>query len=483
MVCTSAKDIYGIFRVNLINRAAQALSTPLRHCRLTDSRLPSHFLLSFGITKHPITGVQWHSPRIAVDPLLMSKEDEAPAESSLEHENADETPEVQPTVDVSPPNEKPSEDVSLVNQSAEIKNLDESPQNEPSEKLPSDSLTVKDTELKAKVSSPMPGTRKAASSYFICSQPAMKVLSGFSQRSWMNAIPHTWKSDSGIRADKLVWRKDMDGFVLELLRKKTFALLKMLASSRTGYITSCAGYNSVGAHNQVAAALWLGASTPANITGSQELLASSGACTSQEEVAGDLLSPGAAAPLQETTSAGHNSTPQAEIASSEGLDPPSYAMIKYKSHYIPFYNLPMLLGSEYISRLRAYIPFAQGTMALIKNKQRTVKAQMELWKLMGYMAQTEILEALESKVQSGDRKEGRKGEDGKGNSGKEKIGKGEGETGESEKAKDEKDAGREAKERISKTLTKTKTETVKKKPKEEKASPSKEKRSEKRSEK
>ena len=375
---------------------AHALITPIRRCQLTEARLPSYFLLGFGVTKHPTTGAQWHLPRIAVDPLLTPQRNEALPEISLQHENADAPTEIEPTVDGSQ-NVKAPENDAIITKPTEIKNLDDLPPKEPSGKLPLNSSTVKRTvpqELKLKLRSPVPDTRTGSSSYFICSQPALKLLSDLNPKTRMRVIPAAWKSDSWIKANKLVWRKDMDEFVLELQRKKTLALLKLLASSRGGYVVSCAGYKSVDAHRQVAAVLWLGASEPAKTPRSRKPTTDSATSIVPQELKGNLSSPGTAPLLREGMSADHNPTLQADAAASEESEPPFYAMVKHKSHFIPIYNLPVLLGFEHLAHLRATGPCLRGTIAVIKKKQRTVRAQMELWKLMGYMAQTETLGGL-----------------------------------------------------------------------------------------
>ena len=389
MVGPVAKDTLGMFKVNITECIAYALTSPVRHCRLTDVRLPSYFLLNFGVTKHPITGAQWQLPRIVADPLAWLTNDETVAETSLEHEDTDKAFKIHSAVDVSSQYTRAPENVSVNTKSIEINNLDELPPKEPSEMLQSGSIIVKDTvpqEIKTKVPSPVPDTRKASSSYFLCSQSALNVLSGFKPKSRMAAIPLAWKSDSWIQADKLVWRKDMDEFVLELLRKRTLALLKILASSRAAYIVPCSGYKSVRLHNQVAAVLWLGANTPAKNPRCRNLVADLETPIFQQEVVYDPLSPGTSALLQETIPAGCNFTLQADVAASDDTEPPPYAMFKYRSHFIPIYNLPTLLGPEHLARLRATRPCSKGTMAVIKKKEYTIRAQMELWKLIGYMA-------------------------------------------------------------------------------------------------
>lgn len=375
---------------------AHALVTPIRRCQLTEARLPSYFLLGFGVTKHPTTGAQWHLPRLAVDPLLTPKRNEALPEISLQHENADATTKIEPTLDGSW-NVKAPENDATITKPTEIKNVEDLPPREPLEKLPLNSSTVKHTvaqEFNLKIRSPVPNTRTGSSSYFVCSQPALKLLSDLHPKSHMRILPTAWKADSWIKADKLVWRKDMDKFVLELERKKTSTLLKLLASSRAGYVVACAGYKSVDAHHQVAAVLWLGASGAAKTPRSRKPITDSATSIIPQELEDNPLSSRTVLLLQDGISADHNPTLQTDAAASEESEPPFYAMIKHKSHFIPIYNLPVLLGSEHLAQLRAAGPSLRGTIAVIKKKQRTVPAQMELWKLMGYLAHTETLGAL-----------------------------------------------------------------------------------------
>lgn len=372
--------------------------------------------------RNPVTGTQWQLPKLAVDPLVTAKAEEASAETSFEDEDPDGTPVDQSTVDVSLQSDESwkdtSESVSLGTEFSETRNPDKTLQRETTGELPSKSQTVEKTFLqdsKTNALSPTSDSRNASASYFICSQPVMRELSAFQKRSWMRVIPLAWKNDSGIAADNLVWRKDMDRFVLELLRKKVFRLLEALASSRGGYISSSAGYNYISRHHQAAGVLWMGAKALDNMLECHDKSASSETHTSQEEVVFDQSSPGVAAPLDGTNRADHSIIPEAEVPSAEDAEPPFYSMFKYKSHYIPIYNLPTLLGPEYVTRLRATAASLQGTMAVIKSKSRTVKAQMELWKLMGYLAPAESLGTWMAEVQ---------GDDSKGGGGKMKGGKG-----------------------------------------------------------
>ena len=68
-------------------------------------------------------------------------------------------------------------------------------------------------------------------------------------------------------------------------------------------------------------------------------------------------------------------------------NPPPYAMVEYRSSgHLPIYNLPALLGPEQLYELQNISKSFEGTLAVIKRKQNTTDCQMQLWKLMGYMA-------------------------------------------------------------------------------------------------
>ena len=72
------------------------------------------------------------------------------------------------------------------------------------------------------------------------------------------------------------------------------------------------------------------------------------------------------------------------------LGPPPYAMHYYKNHYIPVYNLLTLLGPTKLRDLRESSSSHFGDQyAVIKAKRLTVEVQLELWKLLGYLAGAE----------------------------------------------------------------------------------------------
>lgn len=72
---------------------------------------------------------------------------------------------------------------------------------------------------------------------------------------------------------------------------------------------------------------------------------------------------------------------------SEPDGPPPYAMMSNSAGcYIPVYNLPVLMAAQRLQELRAVAQVFGGEMVYLRQKEKTVKLQMELWKLMGYMS-------------------------------------------------------------------------------------------------
>ena len=155
----------------------------------------------------------------------------------------------------------------------------------------------------------------------------------------------------------MVWRQDMDTYVLGLLRKELLTGLKYVASRPAGYLVGCGAYGQIGKHAQVGAALWLGdVSEGSNSTG-----------------------------LEGTGGGGGSG------AASEGSvgPPPAYAMLEYRGRYIPLYNLRTLLGLECLEELKGSNAIFRDKFVVVKQKRNTVKIQLALWKLMGYLAANE----------------------------------------------------------------------------------------------
>lgn len=198
-------------------------------------------------------------------------------------------------------------------------------------------------------------SRTVAGTHFIAQKSALQFISRLSKRQQPQLFPYRWKTGSGLETRDIVWREDMDDFVLELMRKDLVRQLKYLGSRPSGYMVRCTSYEQVKRHSQLAAALWLG--KIGGHMGSEGSTASEGRVEGRE--GGGL---------------------------GDGEGPPAYAMLDYKGRYIPLYNVPRLLGEKYVEHLRESNAVFQGDIVVVKQKRNTLKAQLALWKLMGYLA-------------------------------------------------------------------------------------------------
>ncbi|KAL2037362.1 hypothetical protein N7G274_009847 [Stereocaulon virgatum] len=283
------------------NPFALALATSPRQCLLTGLRMPSHFLIPFGLATHPETGAPWHLPKLEMQPTP-SKSSEASSEATVNR-----------TIPLSP----------------------------------QASSTTKPETLPASQQS----TRAAAGTHFLASRKVLKDVSNLPANSYGRLLPFRWKDDSSIKTSEVVWRQDMDTFVLEILRKNVMQYLVYLPTRPAAYIVGCKDYESISKSHQIGAVLWLG-SNP------------------QDEGQKGLAKEG-----RESASA------------PEYSGPPPYAMHYYRSRYIPVYNLPTLLGPKNICTLRELKskPY-EGEYAVIKAKRPTMQARWKLWTLLGYLA-------------------------------------------------------------------------------------------------
>lgn len=195
-------------------------------------------------------------------------------------------------------------------------------------------------DLPPSASKPM---RTFSSSHVVAQRPALEFMSSLKQRSYVHFLPTRWRLDSQLRVSNIVWRKDMGPFVLNLMRRKVCKLLSDLSTKNACCISKCDGYTSIAETYEPGAVLWLG-----------------------EQQMKSSLSEG-----------------NTESQLSEG--PPPYAMINYKSQNIPIYNLPALLGPSFLQHLRRSQPLFVEGLAVLKQERLSIKVQMELWKLMGYV--------------------------------------------------------------------------------------------------
>ena len=185
---------------------------------------------------------------------------------------------------------------------------------------------------------------------YLASQGVLRQLSKLPESRYRSLMPYRWKQDSNFKVADIVWREDMDTFVLEILRENVARRLAYLASSTAAYISSCRDHEHISKHHQVGAVLWLGPKSEDTVE------------------TGDSDKDGAA-----TDNLGESG-------------PPPYAMHHYKNQYIPVYNLLTLLGPTKLRSLRESSSSHFGDQyAVIKMKRLTVEVQLELWKLLGYL--------------------------------------------------------------------------------------------------
>ena len=193
--------------------------------------------------------------------------------------------------------------------------------------------------------------RTMVGTYFAAQRSTLQFVSRTNKQQYSKMIPYVWKRNVALNTRDIVWREDMDTYVLELLRKELLKDLKYLSSKPSGYIASST-YQKVGAHSQLSAALWPGA----------------GNAKSSISVEG-------------TGTDGETGIPFGSAG------PPAYAMLDYRRTSIPFFNLQTLLGNKFLKQLRDSSPSFQSEIVVVRSRRHTLKIQMALWKLMGYLAE------------------------------------------------------------------------------------------------
>lgn len=192
--------------------------------------------------------------------------------------------------------------------------------------------------------------RTLSSTHLLASRQVLAHVTDLTQPKYMKIMPYRWRQEPSVKLVDTIWREDMDVFVLEILRRNVSKTLWYLASRTAAYIAPCKTYDNINNHNQVAALLWL------------------------RKGVGTLI---------------HNgpSTGDATSLDIRETGPPPYAMHYHKTRYIPCYNLAALLGPIHLSALQDSRPdHYRDHFAVIKLKRNTVKVQLELWKLLGYIA-------------------------------------------------------------------------------------------------
>lgn len=294
---------------------AQALATPLRKCIVTGARVPVFFQIEFHALNHPKTGAPWFVPDELIQP------------------------------------------------EAQFNNPTDNIQGKDSHVIKSEAAGVPSTPTKlGKLCSSNKASRfdpLGAGAYMLAHQALLRLVSEKSRKSGeiLRFTPRRWKENSNIRTKEVVWREDMDAFVLNMLRRTIVGKLKYLRYRKSGYIVrNREGFDKIQKSKNLGSLLWLG--PPSSFSKAVKDL-------SKEE----------------------NSKPP-DAARTGG--PPPFAMADYHGHYVPIYNLRTMLGVELVNALREDSELFGAEVVTLKAKANTVRTQMLLWKLQIYLANTEV---------------------------------------------------------------------------------------------
>jgi len=277
--------------------SAQALATPIRICPITSTRLPKFFLQRFNLVSHPETNQPYFVPQ---------------------------------DLDSKAPQNVPHKDL-VTNQSSDEDEGEVSPALHGGENVSH-------------------CTRTGPSAYVLASQKLMQELERESS-PYNGAYKKLLRMSSTgqVNLTKVlntsIWRPDMHGVVLELMRRRIVEGLVyfagMVETQGRKYITKLGSWDEVGQHKHRGCVLFLG------------LPNDRGASSGAEFVPPRLST----------------------------MDFPESRFGKK----LAVHNLQVLLGSEHLDRLRSQSALLRGGSLFLLGRQATVKLQMLLWKLQGYM--------------------------------------------------------------------------------------------------
>ena len=349
------------FQIQLAkNPYAQMLATPIRHCHGTKALLPSFFLQEFDVVGHPVSKRPWMVPQNLTKTYGSGSQT---ATSLLDRHQRSNEPFVQTGKD--------NED--MPSESSELKSRTVGP----SGKLAVPAANFKSPDIETlsttgmnitqstttspriasgphDVSSTKPYSRNSqiGVSYYVMSR--QQLIRSFSERG--SGYEDQWTQMSSDRIKKSVsarhikeatkWRKDMDTFILELMRRRLGEHLHYLAYLKRGYVSGSASWEEATLpKRQAGAILWTGPYTLEPH---------------------DLVQDGFA----------------------EQITVPEFSTLESgkEKKKVAVFNLRRLLGSEHLARLRENNPIFQNEIVIIRDKRMTIDMRMRLWKVEGYMA-------------------------------------------------------------------------------------------------
>lgn len=290
----------------LRNPYAQALATPVRNCAITNTRLPAYFLQDFELIAHPQTQEIHYLPR------SLTSKFRAPEDTpSLEGAEAD--TESNFTLKENDPRDfsKSTEDVDVAS-------------------LPDHSK------------------RTGPKAYVLSRQNLLEILVSRTSKfyaAWQKAFPsRRMRSSRSFKTDRLVWRIDMDEFVLELLRRRAVEDLRYIATRGNGYLVGCNGFDEVHKKKGVGAVLWLSKHGGSNMENNMK------------------------------------------------NGPGEFTTLDVKDRKVAVHNLEALLGEEKSAEIRKHMKIFENEVVVIKSRNNTHRLLLRLWTLQGYLAKYEGFE-------------------------------------------------------------------------------------------
>ncbi|KAI0376342.1 hypothetical protein F5Y04DRAFT_212426 [Hypomontagnella monticulosa] len=298
------------------NPFAKALATSVRMCTITRNRLPAFFLQDFNLVAHPETGDPWLIPNSIL-----------PDDPSTTKRAGAETPKSQ--------NRIGSGDIEPGVETVEVELNDIEVQDQ----------STTDTTATETSNPQGPGA------YVLARQDLLSSI-GVPKTSFAQAykrIAERQERPSSV-TNKVVWRKDMDNYILTQLRENVkeelLYLCRLCAEDARHYIVKCYGWDDVQFKHK-GSVLWFGEP-------------------------------------EESVSAG--------LPSNE---PGPFAVFDFQQKDIQgqpiktgvvVHNMPMLLGSELADSVKEEgAALRDGSIFMLAGR-RTVNLQMKLWKLQGYLA-------------------------------------------------------------------------------------------------
>lgn len=283
-------------------------------CAVTRTRLPSFFLQDFNLIAHPETGAPWLIPTSLI-----------PDEPSEAQES--ETRITERAINETSSDKKGEQDV-------------ETPKSTESHNLRDDNARP-----------------HGPAAYVLARQD---LLSSFAVKK--SGFENAPKQITGVTfkhrnlADKAVWRKDMDTYILELMRRAVvddiLYLSRLCAEEGRYYIVKCYGWGDV-QYKHKGAMLWFGEP--------QE----EGAVTNQTKTNDTSNEPGpfATFDIQKEDVQGEKMTTSVAV-----------------------HNVPMLLGAEQARRVKEEAAALKDGSIFMLAGRRTADLQLKLWKLQGYLS-------------------------------------------------------------------------------------------------